>query len=151
MSIYSLFLPPFITIHLTCFMATPQYGLQEGYSTYTPHNVLYSTNTLKNRRRTTTHLLNACKLYTTIESLAHVHMLPLTHEQSHHYSLTNCVYPGKGAMQEKKQTIIIECKMTFTVWSTRMTTRKYGLQECNSTYTPVFVRERVSCKRKYKR
>ena len=79
-STYSPFLPPLITIHLTCFMDTPQYGLQEGYSTYAPHNLLYSTNILKNRRRTITHLLNACKLYTTIGSLAHVHMLPLTHK-----------------------------------------------------------------------
>ena len=82
-----------------------------------PHTLLCITNilkTLKKCRRTTTHLLNTCQLYTTIRSLAHVHMLPLTHKQLHNYSLTRCVCPGKGAVQEEIQKIIMECKMTNT-------------------------------------
>jgi len=96
-------------------LPTPQYGLQECNSAYAPHNLLCITNCLKILeicRHTTPHLLNACQLYTTIGSLAHVHMLPLTHKQLHHYSLTNCVCPGKGTVQNKQQRIIMECKMT---------------------------------------
>ena len=64
-------------------LSTPQYCLQKCNSTNAPHNLFCITNilkTLKNCRNTTTHLLNACQLYTTIERLAYVHMLPLTHK-----------------------------------------------------------------------
>ena len=111
-----------------------------------PHTLLCITNilkTLKKCRHTTTHLLNTCQLYTTIRSLAHVHMLPLTHKQLHNYSLTCCVCPGKGAVQEEIQKIIMECNKkntkyvtNYTVSSTHfmLSTPQHGLQECNSTY-----------------
>ena len=42
----------------------------------------------------------------------------LTHEKlkpSHHYSLTICVCPGKGAVQEEQQKQIMPCEMTNTL------------------------------------
>ena len=45
-----------------------------------------------------------------------------TPKHSHNYSLTRCVWPGKGAMQEEKQKHIKECKMTNTL---HLTTHTY--------------------------
>ena len=64
-------------------------------------------------RHTTIDLLNDhMQLHTRIESLAHEHVLPLTHKQPHHYSLTFCVCPGKGVVEEWKQ--FMKCEMTNT-------------------------------------
>ena len=45
-----------------------------------------------------------------------------TPKHSNNYSLTRCVWPGKGAMQEEKQKHIKECKMTNTL---HLTTHTY--------------------------
>ena len=87
-------------------MATPQSGQQQCNSTFTPHHYYYFEDT-NNCRRTTTHLLNACQCYITIGSLAHVHMLPLTHKQLHHYSLTNRVCSGKGSSMVYNNAILL--------------------------------------------
>jgi len=129
---YTVSSPPFHMYHhnnllsiptsLHYFQITTLHGYTSVWSTrrlfhLRPLNLLCITNilkTLKHCRPTTTHLLNACQLYTTIGSLAHVHMLPLTHKQLHHYSLTSCICPGKGAVQEEIQKIMMECEMTNT-------------------------------------
>jgi len=57
------------------------------------------------------HTTTMYSMHVTIQSLPHAHMLPITHKQLHNYSLTRCVCPRKGAVQEKKTK---ECKMTNT-------------------------------------
>ena len=67
------------------------------------HDSLYVTHmfkTLNHCRNITPDFLN---FLTTFESLVHAQLLPLTHKQSNHYSLTRCVHPEKGAVQEENQ------------------------------------------------
>ena len=56
--------------------------------------------------------------------------------QSHHYSLTRCVCPGKGAVQEEKQKQIMECEMTNTL---QLTTHTYISTTCTLHNVPPYI------------
>ena len=57
-----------------------------------------------------------------VEYLTHAQL-----KQSHHYSLTDCVCPGIGSMQEEKQRQNMECKLTNTL---QLTTHTYISTTC---------------------
>ena len=96
--------------------------------------------------------------------LAHAHVLPLTHKQSHHYSLTTCVCPEKGAMEKEQKSKLWNAKwqthdefhlypltcfkirycpnllsIPTSFYHLTRNSLQYHLEQCNFTYLPHYL------------